>query len=571
MQQFLKVILKGKWFVLGFWIAMIAILTITKPDFGDLIREKGQLEVPEGYLSSKAAELYEDLNEGEEGYRNFVIVFHDEDSFSDQDLSQMETALNHIQENQEDYQFSDIISVFDYPDLEERLLSEDHTTLIVPLSAQFNEREVKDVREILNSELKIVDSVDYYYTGSPFIDDDNITSAQEGVQKTEGITIAIIILILLIVFRSIVTPFIPLVTVIFSYLTAHGVVAFLVDGVNFPISTFTQNFMVSILFGIGTDYSILLLSRFKEELANDEQTVTGAIIRTYQTAGKTVLYSGLAVLVGFVAVGFSEFNLYRSSVANAVSITVLLIALFTVMPFFMAVLNKKLFWPVRGSLEHNESRLWKKLGTFSLTRPIWSLLIVALVTLPFLVTNGNLRSYDALAEIGDEYDSVKGFNIVEEAFGPGESLPTNIILQKNEAMDTDAHMIALENIASTIEKLDEVESVRSVTRPLGETLEEFQVASQLEELNEGLDQAVNGVDEIGQGLDETSQQIAESSSGNEGIDEIDRLISGTNDLQKGVQELEDNIVKLNGGLETVTFEMEEAGESLDELVKGVTN
>src|SRR5690625_6516844 len=84
------------------------------------------------------------------------------------------------------------------------------------------------------------------------------------------ITVALILIILFLVFRSFVAQIIPLLTVGISFLVAQGIVAILADTVNFPLSTFTQIFMVAVMFGIGTDYCILIISRFKEEI-NEHQ------------------------------------------------------------------------------------------------------------------------------------------------------------------------------------------------------------------------------------------------------------------------------------------------------------
>ena len=146
---------------------------------------------------------------------------------------------------------------------------------------------------------------DHYLTSEGLINEDTIVSSEEGLKKTEYITVVFILLILFVVFRSFVAPFVPLLTVGLSYIVSQSVVSFLVDQFNFPISTFTQIFMVAVMFGIGTDYCILLISRFKEELTTSEDTKT-AIIETYRKAGGTVIYSGLAVFVGFAAIGLSN-------------------------------------------------------------------------------------------------------------------------------------------------------------------------------------------------------------------------------------------------------------------------
>ncbi len=65
-------------------------------------------------------------------------------------------------------------------------------------------------------------------------------------------------------------------------------------------------------------------------------------------AGKTILYSGSSILIGFSALGLAKFSIYQSAVGVAVGVAVLLVVLLTLNPFFMAVLGKKLFWPVKN-------------------------------------------------------------------------------------------------------------------------------------------------------------------------------------------------------------------------------
>ena len=260
---------------------------------------------------------------------------------------------------------------------------------------------------------------DHYLTSEGLINEDTIVSSEEGLKKTEYITVVFILLILFVVFRSFVAPFVPLLTVGLSYIVSQSVVSFLVDQFNFPISTFTQIFMVAVMFGIGTDYCILLISRFKEELTTSEDTKT-AIIETYRKAGGTVIYSGLAVFVGFATIGLSKFILYKSAVAVAIGIAVMLLALVTVVPFFMAVLGKKLFWPSRGKLEHSETSFGERQVPSHLSA-LGALLVVAVIVAPFLATYSGKLSFNSLEEIGPSYASVKGFNIISDSFGPGQS------------------------------------------------------------------------------------------------------------------------------------------------------
>lgn len=155
-----------------------------------------------------------------------------------------------------------------------------------------------------------------------------------------------ILAVLILVFRSPVVPLISLITVGVSYIVSLGIVAQLVDKFNFPFSNFTQVFLIVILFGIGTDYNILLYTRFKEELGKG-LLVLKAITETYKTAGRTVVYSGIAVFIGFMALYLAEFKLYQATSAVAIGVAVLLFVLITLNPFFMALFGIKMFWPAK--------------------------------------------------------------------------------------------------------------------------------------------------------------------------------------------------------------------------------
>jgi RND superfamily putative drug exporter len=415
------------------------------------------------------------------------------------------------------------------------------------VTVRWNDREAKEVSKLLYETIEDV-KVDHYYTSGWMIDEDVMTSSQEGLKKTEGITVVFILAVLLLVFRSVIAPFIPLITVGITYLASQSIVAILVDTVNFPISNFTQIFLVAILFGIGTDYCILLLSRFKEELAHRESVIE-AIVETYRHAGRTVFFSGLAVMIGFAAIGFSQFKLYQSASAVAVGVAVLLIALFTVVPFFMAVLGSKIYWPSKGTLEHKDSKIWEYAGRFSLARPIIALLIVAIVSVPFLLKYDGDLSFNSLEEIGSDVNSIKAFNAISDSFGPGESMPTQIILKNDEEMDSTEYIGLAEKISTELETVDLIDSVRSVTRPTGEKIEDFYVSNQAETLEEGLGKGNDGIEQISEGLAEAETELSNSSPQlKQATDGINELISGTTEINSGMSEIQTNLAKIEAGI-----------------------
>ncbi|UOE75618.1 MMPL family transporter [Parageobacillus thermoglucosidasius] len=545
----MRKIIKGKWFILLAWLVAAVVLMVAAPNMADLVREKGQLSVPKGYSSSLAIDILNEMQkkENKENELSTALVFYRKGGLTDNDWKEAQRAIRQLEAQKDKLGITEIISPFAEKELKDQLVSKDGTTILTSVKLERNGRSAKAISKALYKAIDDI-SVEHYYTGGWLVDEDVVVSSQEGLKKTEGITVVFILVVLLIVFRSFVAPLIPLVTVGMTYLVSQSLVAFLVDQVNFPLSTFTQIFLVAVLFGIGTDYCILLLSRFKEELSQHE-SIADAIIATYRTAGKTVLFSGIAVMIGFAAIGLSTFKLYQSAAAVAVGVAVLLVALMTLVPFFMATLGPKLFWPAKGNLEHKQSRLWDAAGRFAFARPLIALGIVAVITVPVLATYDGDLSFDSLEEIGDDYASVKAFNIIAKSFNPGEAMPTQIVMKNDEALNSQEYFALIEKISREVEKVDGVDKVRSVTRPTGEPIEQLLVTEQAKSLKNGLGQGKEGIEKISSGLNQASGQLSASAPKlKQATNGIGQLVSGTEQLKAGVGDLQKGLAQIEQGI-----------------------
>jgi putative drug exporter of the RND superfamily len=542
-------ILKGRWFILVGWLAVIAILFMLAPNLETLVREKGQISVPEGYSSTLAQKILKDVQSKENSGNDAqtALVFHSNKKLTKEDFSNAEKAVKQLENQQKKLGITTITTHFNEDQLKDQLVSKDGKTILVSLRVAANGRELKQVSKDLYDAIDNC-KLEHYYTAGWMIDEDLVNNSQEGLKKTEGLTLVFILAVLLLVFRSPVAPVVPLVTVGITYLTAQSVVAILVDKVNFPLSTFTQTFLVAVLFGIGTDYCILLLSRFKEELTNKD-SISEAIKETYRTAGKTVLFSGIAVMIGFASIGLSTFKLYQSASGVAIGVAILLVALFTVVPFFMAVLGRKLFWPAKGKLEHAESKIWSYAGNFAIARPLIAFIIVILVSVPFLFTYKGQLSFNSLEEIGSNFHSIKGFDIISESFGPGESMPTQIVIKNDEKMDSSDYIALTDKLTRELEKVNDIKTVRSVTQPTGKPLDDMYISKQVKSLGDGLGQGNDGIQKISTGLEDAGKELAANQPKmKEATNGISSLISGTNQLKSGMDPLKKGLTDIEDGL-----------------------
>jgi len=564
----MKHIIKLRWLLISAWIVGAALLTIFTPDLQQLVAEKGQITVPDDYRSAEATELLEEMSDSDVPLNDLVLVFRDENKLTSTEKNEIAQVIKKLENNKKRLEITDILDFSEDEDIADSTVSEDNTTIMVPIEVALDELEITDVRDEI-SEIASSTDVPHALTGESLIEEDIIVNSEEGLTKTISITIVLILVILFAVFRSFIAPIIPLLTVGISYVVAESIVSILADTTAFPLSTFTQVFMVSIMFGIGTDYCILIISRFKEEM-NMHETIPEAVIATYKASGKTVFYAALAVLIGFSTIGLSQFTLYQSAVAVAIGVFVITIALVTIVPFFLVVLGKKLFWPFDKNAEHKESKLWGGLGHFTWTRPILSLGIIALITAPILFIFKGEQTYDNLAELDDGFDTVVGFDWIEKGFGPGEIMPITIVMELEDEVDDVASVQGLETIANYVADIDGITKVRSVTRPSGNIIDDFLLETQTDVLTEGLDEMMDGLTEFQDGLSEASDELKDQAPElKDAQDGVQQLIDGSNELKDGINDIQSGVSDIEKGLRDGSVGLNEAIAGLEEMQSGL--
>ncbi|EST13249.1 MMPL family transporter [Sporolactobacillus laevolacticus] len=545
----MRKIISLRWVLLGLWIIGLAALIFTSPNMNELVRDKGGYALPKDYSTSVAGKIEKKFS-GKQDTTTYVAVFHANQGLTEQNMNDIEKTLQQVKDHKKSLKIESIIDSFDHKDLKDQFVSKNKKTLIAAFQVKnISVASVHALRTKMDAEIK-TSGVKTYLTGQQLINDDMSTSAESGLHKTEGITVVFILVVLFLVFRSFVAPFVPLFTVGLSYMVAQVVVAFLVKYMNFPVSNFTQIFMVAIMFGIGTDYCILLLSRFKEELAKGKDKYQAALT-TFKTAGTTVLHSGIPVFIAFLSLAFVQFNLYRSAMAVGVGVIFLLLALFTLLPLFMVTLGKQLFWPMNGTIREPKSNLWAGAGKLAFTRPIIALLIVALFTIPPIITYSGQLSFNSPEELPDQYAAKAGFDVVSKDFGAGNISPATIYLQNDDNMRTTDYVALIERLSIAIKKDPNVDKVMSVSRPLGNRLDDIYVTKQSDTIHKGLSDATDGLGTLQNSLQNTSKKInASQLQLNSALTGIDNLQTGTNDTKNGVQKMQDVLTQISDGIKS---------------------
>ncbi|MFT8870857.1 MAG: MMPL family transporter [Sporolactobacillus sp.] len=551
-----------RWVFLAAWIVGLLMLTLFSPDLNELVRQKGNMTLPSDYSSSVAEKIQKEMGTQATG-TTYLAVFHRSSALTAHDLERIKATLQRVKKNKRSLHVNAVTDAFNEPQMKSQLLSGNHHTMIATMQVDSPANLARIHPYIVNINKAIkTGGIMTYVTGSQPINDDENTSAQVGMERTGVLTVIFILVVLLFVFRSAVAPLIPLFCVGISFFAAKSMLAILVKFANFPISSYSEVFMITIMFGIGTDYCILLLSRFKEELAHglSKQQATLVMLRT---AGLTVLQSAIPVFIAFIALSFARFNLYRSAIAVGVGIIFLIAALFTLLPLFTMLLDRHLFWPMSRSMAQPKSDLWTRAGHLALGRPLIALLIVVLFTVPPILLYHGTLSFNSPEEIGNQYPAKAGLNVVTKDFGAGNISPVTIYLKNDVSMKNASDIAEIERLSAAIAADSHVKKVMSLSRPLGSRLNEIYVTNQSRKVHDGLQQATAGLGSLKSGLNEAADKMSGAAPElQSAAQSVDKLQSGTTATAAGIGKLSDVLSQIATGIQSGSAGAGEIGEQV---------
>jgi RND superfamily putative drug exporter len=321
-------------------------------------------------------------------------------------------------------------------------------------------------------------------TGSAVVGRDTNTSANESITNTTHSTIALVILILLVVYRSPLLAMIPLITIALSVFVSLQLIALLtwVPHLGFQVINITKVFVVVVLFGAGTDYCLFLISRYSEELRRGRPR-PDALREAINQVGAALVASAGTVIIGLGMLYFSSFAKVKyTGPTIALSLGVALFAALTLAPSLLALLGGAIFWPLSaprpaaGELDGlarrdapPSSRFWVRVADLVVSFPVTILSVCLLVLLPLAVVGARTKSnHNQLSDLDPDRISVIGANAVKRYFAVGELSPA-IVLIDNPTLDfrSARGREAIGELTRRLQAIDGVAEIRSLSQPLG--------------------------------------------------------------------------------------------------------
>lgn len=340
-------------------------------------------------------------------------------------------------------------------------------------------KSVDAVRQIVGSSTP-PPGIKVYVTGPAALTTDMNEAADKSMLIMMGVTGAVIMIMLLITYRSISTMLLVLVMVGFEMGTARGIVALLGNYDLLGFSTFVVAMLSSLAIAAGTDYAIFLVGRYQEARQAGEDRET-AYYTMFRGTFHIILGSGLTIAGATLCLHLARLSYFKAlGLPSALGLLIVVAGALTAAPAVVVVASRfGLLDPTRPV----QVRRWRRIGTATVRWPVavfaasLAIALIGIAIMPTMKVSYNDRFY-----IPDDLPSNIGYMAAERHFSPATMNPDILMIESDHDMRNTGDMIILDRIAKDVFRSPGIAMVQSITRPLGGPIEHtsipFQISAQ---------------------------------------------------------------------------------------------
>ncbi|MDD5337822.1 MAG: MMPL family transporter [Dehalococcoidales bacterium] len=478
--RFGKFAQKYKYYILAFWLAFTVFMFIQAPVLSEVgVTDQSQFlpsQTESVYARNLVTEKFATTSSA-----GSIIVVYNPTGLTDEDMADARALHDWLLSGQGTQYVDFVASVYENEALKASLISQDQTTMLINVG--FSTEVLNDVKQdiiAIREEFTQYPNTIFYFTGSEGFLNDLFESVQRTIDKSTWVTLILVVVLLLFIYRSPIAALVPLLAIGMSFLVTRGVIGYLAQaGISF--STVTDAYIVVTIFGVGTDYCLFIISRFREEMGQREQKP--GIETTMKRIGPVILASAVTVVIAFLCLSVSKFEMTRTSgLALAIGIGVTLLVGLTLVPSLMAIFGKKLFWPSKtmGAVKQIPSPVkakkgwisWDKIGAWVSQHPLWvAIPIIMLLVLPYIAIPRLTLSANVLTQLSEEEESSKGLNVIREHFPVGELSPMVLLIQSEEgSMYTPETLVAIDAVTQDLSNTADISRVQYPSVPAKELI-----------------------------------------------------------------------------------------------------
>ncbi len=475
---------RGKFVTLGVWLLIAVVLVLVAPKLADIYDNSGTGSIPSDAPSTAAQKLQLKEFPNSRG-TPAILVFYDRAGLNSDDLAKAKQVSDWLLSSQKPGAVTTVLSSYTVPQAAKQLTSKDNTTLTMIASLKDTATNdvimsnVKNIRDYLANTTKNT-PLQAHVTGPAGISvDAGLIFAGTDLPLLLG-TVGLVLVLLILLYRSPILAFLPLLGVGWALQIVDALLGFAGKAGLFSISQQATSIMTVLLFGAGTDYSIFVASRFREELMVTQDKYV-AMRTTMRAVGEAITSSAGTVILALLTLIFTFIGLYNSlGPTLAIAVAIMLLAGLTLVPALLVWLGRAAYWPfvprynLQTAAKSDVTLLhgfWGRLGAWTAKHRIAAVVSsIALLGIFTLGNIGSLPSYNFLTAFRKPTDSGAGFSILQNHFPSGTLAPTTVLVKlRGESPDAYKHLTQIDAINVALQKVAGVATVQGPTRPDGNT------------------------------------------------------------------------------------------------------
>ena len=472
------------WKVCTAWLLLAIGLTVVAPTWKANTHDDDIRYLPPTTPSVRAFQLMEKaFPQDIFACRAVLALERPDEPLTDNDLALVDdivTSLEGLKRDEPALQIGAIVSYRD-PVVGKRLTSADRQCTLIQLSlaTPYLALQTKEAVDKADAKAQVLvaragfDPPRLYVTGPAGVGRDLVRAGAESLDHTTIATVALVIIVLLLVYRSPVLALVPLVTIGVSAWVALELLALLTLIPGVQLVNISQVFAIVILFGAGTDYCLFLISRYREKLQQG-WPVSDAVRGSVRSVGGAIAASAGTVICGLGLMGCAEFAKVRSAgPVIALALAVGLVASLTLTPALLKVVGLFVFWPdkvkPRPAGVRRVPGAWDRISRFVVRRPglVWTTSAAALAPFAALGLTTTL-TFSPIGDLSPASGCVRGLAAIQRHFTAGETGPLTVLLSSHSDWGEPTGRQLINLLSRGFAGLENVAEVRSLTQPLGE-------------------------------------------------------------------------------------------------------
>ena len=549
MRRLADFVVRSPWIVIGLWFAVAVALPLTLPSLGEMAQKHPLAILPSDAPSSVTARKMTEAFHESGSEDLLLVVLTDDRGLGPADEAAYRKLVEALRKDTRDVlMVQDFVST---PPLRSAVTSKDHKAWVLPVGlagelgtprsyAAFN--QIGDIVKHALEQAPAGAHLTANLTG-PAATVADLTVAGDRDRLPIELAIAVLVLIvLLVVYRSAVTMLLPLITIGLSLVIAQAVAAGYSQLTGSGVSNQSIVFLSAIMAGAGTDYAVFLISRYHDYLrsgADFDQAIKRALI----SIGKVITASASTVGITFLFISFARMGVFKTvGVSSAIGIGVAYLAAMTLLPAILVLAGPRGWVKPRRELT---ARFWRHSGIRIVRRPKVHLVASVLVLILLASSAGLVRyNYDDRKALRSSAPSSIGYAALDRHFPVNQSIPEYILVQSPRDLRTPQALADLEQMASRVSQLPNVAAISGITRPTGNVPEQFRATYQagaigsmlaggstlINDHTNDLNRLVGGADTLADNLGDVRGQVNRLAAS---VQELENAFSSTKNQYSG--------------------------------------